>query len=70
MAHQTWRTPGSRPTDDSPWMSLREDIAPLPNRRTTLCSVVGFGRGVGVLPSPDGDRILPVRAAQLRGGLG
>jgi len=42
-------------------MSLREDIAEMPDGRTTLYGVVGFGQCVGVVPFVDRDRILLVR---------
>jgi ADP-ribose pyrophosphatase len=42
-------------------MSLREDIAEMPDGRTTLYGVVGFGHCVGVVPFVDRDRILLVR---------
>jgi ADP-ribose pyrophosphatase len=42
-------------------MSLREDIAEMPDGRTTLYGVVTFGECVGVVPFVDRDRILLVR---------
>jgi ADP-ribose pyrophosphatase len=42
-------------------MRLREDIAEMPNGRTTLYGVVTFGDCVGVLPLLDGERVLLVR---------
>ena len=42
-------------------MRLREDIAELPNGRTTIYGVVVFGDCVGVLPFVDEDHVLLVR---------
>ena len=42
-------------------MSLREDVAELPNGNTTLYGVVTFGECVGVVPFIDDERILLVR---------
>ena len=42
-------------------MSLREDIAEMPDGRTTLYGVVTFGDCVGVVPFLDEDQILLVR---------
>ena len=61
MDHKPWKTVSSRPIYQNPWMSLREDIAEMPNGRTTLYGVVTFGDCVGVVPFLDDDRILMVR---------
>ena len=42
-------------------MSLREDIAELPDGRTTIYGVVTFGECVGVLPFVDEHRVALVR---------
>jgi len=42
-------------------MSLREDIAELPNGRTTLYGVVAFGDCVGVVPFLGDGRVLLIR---------
>jgi ADP-ribose pyrophosphatase len=42
-------------------MSLREDVAEMPDGRTTLYGVVTFGDCVGVVPFLDADKILLVR---------
>jgi ADP-ribose pyrophosphatase len=46
---------------ENPWMRLREDIAELPDGRTTIYGVVVFGDCVGVLPFVDEDHVLLVR---------
>ncbi len=61
MEHKPWKTLSSRPIYQNPWMSLREDIAEMPDGRTTLYGVATFGNCVGVVPFLDGDRILLVR---------
>ena len=61
MEHKPWKTLSSRPIYQNPWMSLREDIAEMPDGRTTLYGVATFGDCVGVVPFLDGDRILLVR---------
>jgi ADP-ribose pyrophosphatase len=61
MEHKSWKTLSSRSIYQNPWMSLREDIAQMPNGRTTLYGVVTFGDCVGVVPFLDDDRILLVR---------
>lgn len=42
-------------------MRLREDIAELPDGRTTIYGVVTFGKCVGVLPFVDDNHVLLVR---------
>jgi len=61
MKHKPWKTLSSRPVYQNPWMSLREDIAEMPDGRTTLYGVVSFGDCVGVVPFLDDDRVLLVR---------
>jgi ADP-ribose pyrophosphatase len=61
MDHKPWKTLSSRSIYQNPWMSLREDIAEMPDGRTTLYGVVTFGDCVGVVPFLDDDRILLVR---------
>jgi ADP-ribose pyrophosphatase len=61
MKHKSWKTLSSRPIYQNAWMSLREDIAEMPDGRTTIYGVVTFGDCVGVVPFLDGDRILLVR---------
>jgi len=61
MEHKPWKTVSTRTIYRNPWMSLREDIAEMPDGRTTLYGVATFGECVGVVPFLDGDRILLVR---------
>ena len=42
-------------------MSLREDVAELPDKRTTLYGVVTFGDCVGVVPFVDKEHLILVR---------
>ena len=50
MAIKPWTTVSSRPVYANKWMSLREDIAAMPDGRTTIYGVVTFGHCVGVVP--------------------
>lgn len=61
MPPKPWTTRESREVYRNKWISVREDIAELPDGRTTLYGVVTMGRAAGVLPFlPDG-RVLMVR---------
>jgi ADP-ribose pyrophosphatase len=55
-----WRTASSRSVYENRWLRLREDIAELPDGRTTLYGVVECGECVGVLPFLDADTVLLV----------
>jgi ADP-ribose pyrophosphatase len=61
MAPKPWKTLESRPIYANNWMRLREDVAELPDGRTTIYGVVSTGHCVGVLPFLDDDRVLLVR---------
>lgn len=61
MEHKPWKTLSSRPIYQNPWMSLREDVAEMPDGCTTIYGVVTFGDCVGVVPFLDDDRIILVR---------
>ena len=61
MPPEPWTTLSSRPIYRNPWISLREDVAQLPDGRTTLYGVVHIGEAVGVLPFVDDDHVLLVR---------
>ena len=61
MKPTPWRTLSSRPVYENPWMRLREDVAEMPDGRTTIYGVVTFGDCVGVLPFVDDDHVLLVR---------
>ena len=52
-ARAAWRTLTSRLVYANPWIRVREDIAELPDGRTTLYGVVECAPAVGVLPFLD-----------------
>jgi len=55
-----WKTTSSRPIYQNRWISVREDIAELPDGGTTLYGVVECAECVGVLPFLDADTVLLV----------
>lgn len=61
MALRAWKTRSSRPVYENPWIRVREDIAELPDGRTTLYGVVSIGEAVGVLPFVDDDHVILIR---------
>jgi ADP-ribose pyrophosphatase len=61
MPPKAWKTLSSRPVYSNPWVSVREDIAEMPNGKTTLYGVVECGDCVGVLPLSDDGRVVLVR---------
>lgn len=61
MPPKHWKTLSSREIYQNNWMSLREDIAELPDGRTTIYGVCTFGECVGVLPFVDDDHVVLVR---------
>jgi ADP-ribose pyrophosphatase len=61
MKPKPWKTLSSRPIYENPWMRLREDVAEMPDGRTTIYGVVTFGHCVGVVPFVDEDHVLLVR---------
>ena len=61
MKPKPWKTLSSREIYENPWMHLREDVAEMPDGRTTLYGVVTFGDCVGVVPFVDNDHVLLVR---------
>ncbi len=56
-----WKTLSSREVYKNPWTRVREDIAEMPNGKTTLYGVVECGECVGVLPFIDDDHVVMVR---------
>lgn len=56
-----WKTRSSKPIYENKWMRLREDIAEMPDGRTTVYGVVTFGECVGVLPFVDENHVALVR---------
>jgi ADP-ribose diphosphatase len=61
MPPKPWKTLSSRPVYANKWTQLREDVAELPDGRTTIYGVVTFGQCVGVLPFVDEDHVVMVR---------
>jgi 8-oxo-dGTP pyrophosphatase MutT (NUDIX family) len=61
MPPKFWITRSTREIYTNKWMSLREDVAEMPNGQTTIYGVCTFGRCVGVLPFVDADHVLLVR---------
>ena len=61
MKHKPWKTCSSRPIYKNPWIDIREDVAEMPDGRTTIYGVVTFGDCVGVVPFVDEDHVLLVR---------
>src|SRR5271157_4730759 len=61
MPPKAWKTLSSRPVYQNPWTSVREDMAEMPNGKTTLYGVVECADCVGVLPFLDESHVLMVR---------
>lgn len=61
MPPQPWKTLSTRVVYKNKWMRLREDVAELPNGRTTIYGVCEFGECVGVLPFIDDQHVVMVR---------
>jgi len=61
MPPKEWKTLSSRPVYENPWTSVREDIAEMPNGKTTVYGVVECGHCVGVLPFLDNQQVVLVR---------
>ena len=61
MKPKPWKTLSSRLVYENKWMSLREDLAEMPNGQTTIYGVVTFGHAVGVVPILDDGSVLLVR---------
>jgi ADP-ribose pyrophosphatase len=61
MPPKAWKTLHSTPIYQNKWMALREDVAELPDGRTTIYGVCTFGPCVGVLPFVDPDHVSLVR---------
>jgi ADP-ribose pyrophosphatase len=59
-ARTAWRTLTSRDVYANPWIRVREDIAELPDGRTTLYGVVECAPAVGVLPFLDARTVVLV----------
>jgi ADP-ribose pyrophosphatase len=61
MPPKAWKTQSSREIYQNKWLHLREDIAEMPNGKTTLYGVCTMGQCVGVLPFIDPDHVVLVR---------
>lgn len=61
MPHRPWKTRSTREVYRNPWMSIREDVAELPDGRETIYGVVTTGEAVGVLPFLDANTVVMVR---------
>jgi ADP-ribose pyrophosphatase len=55
-----WSTASTRAVYQNRWIKVREDVALLPDGRTTLYGVVECAEAVGVLPFLDRDTVLMV----------
>jgi ADP-ribose pyrophosphatase len=60
LARIPWKTVSSRPIYANPWIRVREDLAELPDGRTTIYGVVECAGAVGILPFIDPDTVLLV----------
>jgi ADP-ribose pyrophosphatase len=61
MPPKAWTARSSREIYQNKWLTLREDIAELPDGRTTIYGVCTMGQCVGVLPFVDKDSVILVR---------
>jgi len=60
LARAPWRTLTTREAYANPWIRVREDVAEMPDGRTTLYGVVECKPAVGVLPFMDEDTVVLV----------
>ncbi len=61
MPPKPWRTLATRVVYQNPWTTVREDIAEMPNGKSTIYGVVQCPECVGVLPFVDDEHVLMVR---------
>jgi ADP-ribose pyrophosphatase YjhB (NUDIX family) len=61
MPPRPWKTISTRQIYQNRWMSLREDIAEMPDGKQTIYGVCTFGQCVGVLPFIDKGSVILVR---------
>ena len=61
MPPKAWKTRSSRIAYKNPWITVREDIAEMPNGKTTLYGVIECNECVGVLPFVDDNNVVLVR---------
>ena len=60
LSREPWATRSTRPVYENQWIKVREDIALLPDGRTTVYGVVDAGECVGVVPLVDANTVLLV----------
>jgi ADP-ribose diphosphatase len=60
LARVAWRTRSSRPVYENPWIRVREDVAEMPDGRTTVYGVIQCSPAVGVLPFLDAKTVVLV----------
>jgi ADP-ribose pyrophosphatase len=60
LAREAWRTLTTRDVYANAWIRVREDVAELPDGRTTLYGVVECRPAVGVLPFLDAETVVLV----------
>jgi ADP-ribose pyrophosphatase len=60
LARAPWRTVSTREVYTNPWIRLREDVAELPDGRTTIYGVVECRPCIGVLPFIDARTVVLV----------
>ena len=58
---QPWTTVSSRLVYTNPWISVREDIAAMPDGRTTIYGVIDAADALGILPFADADHVVLVQ---------
>jgi ADP-ribose pyrophosphatase len=61
MGPEPWKTLKTRSIYRNQWMQVREDLAELPNGRTTIYGICELGHCVGVLPFIDDEHVLMVK---------
>lgn len=59
-ARRPWRTLSTRPVYENRWISVREDVAELPDGRRTIYGVITAAPAVGVLPMLGADAVVLV----------
>jgi len=61
MPPKSWKTLSSREVYENPWTTVREDIAQMPDGKTTIYGVIECPGAVGVLPIVDENYVVMVR---------
>jgi len=61
MPPKAWKTLSSRPVYQNPWTRVREDLAEMPDGKTTSYGVIECSDCVGVLPFVDPEHVVLVR---------